>query len=108
MRNSGSPKAMADPSPRVRRAVFASAWLLTLSMCSFAIIAVLGWESRMFDEFIPVVNAMLIEGGSVPHRDFVSVYTPLNFYIAAAAMRVFGPSIVAVRLVQGLSYLVVV
>jgi len=51
------------------------------------------------DEGIVLQGGIRILHGQVPYRDFFSFYTPLSYYVAAAAFRVFGETLVGARVV---------
>jgi hypothetical protein len=59
-----------------------------------------------FDESIQLVNGMLVKKGLVPHIDFWSMYTPLNYYINTLSFSLFGESVISVRIVQIIFYLI--
>lgn len=53
-----------------------------------------------YDEGLVLTNAMRVAAGQVPHRDFYSIYGPADFYFAAALFKIFGPSLLIVRLLD--------
>jgi hypothetical protein len=52
----------------------------------------------IYDEGILLTNAMRVLAGQVIHRDFYYNYGPARIYILAGLFRVFGPSVLAERL----------
>lgn len=70
-----------------------------LFLLSFAYLATLRHYSSLEpDEGIVLQGAERIQRGEVPYRDFFSFYTPGSFYLAAFLFRVFGDSLVVVRM----------
>jgi len=53
---------------------------------------------NIFDEGIVLTGAERVLAGEVPHRDFVSIYGPAQYYIVAAIMRLTGDHFLAPRL----------
>ena len=53
-----------------------------------------------YDEGIVLTGAMRVATGQVPHRDFYSIYGPADLYLPAALFKVFGPSLLIVRLLD--------
>jgi 4-amino-4-deoxy-L-arabinose transferase-like glycosyltransferase len=56
------------------------------------------------DEETYLYGAWRVSLGEVPYADFLTVQTPLSFYLGAAVFKVFGPSVWAAR---ALSYLLI-
>lgn len=50
------------------------------------------------DEGVAGMSAWRIAQGQVPHRDFFEIVPPLSFLPAALAMKLFGPSVLLLRL----------
>jgi hypothetical protein len=76
-------------------------WLLLAAVAAYT--AALALESLAlpvpaYDEPQQLVAAELVARGSVPHRDFSSPYTPLGYYLNAAALALLGRSVVSARL----------
>jgi hypothetical protein len=59
------------------------------------------------DEGILLTHSELILKGALPHRDFCSLYPPGNYWLLAAAFRLFGASIIVERAV-GLLYVLAI
>jgi hypothetical protein len=57
---------------------------------------------RIFDDSIILLHGRLINQGLRPNIDFFSFYPPLNLYITAIALKVFGETVVISRLLQAL------
>jgi hypothetical protein len=55
---------------------------------------------NVYDEGIVLVAAMRVAAGQVPHRDFYAIYGPAEFYILAGLFKLFGESVLVVRLVD--------
>jgi hypothetical protein len=53
-----------------------------------------------YDEGVVLTAAMRIAAGQVPHRDFYAIYGPADFYFPAALFKLFGPSLLIVRLLD--------
>ncbi len=51
-----------------------------------------------YDEGLLLTGAMRVVAGQVPHRDFYAIYGPAYFYVPAALFRIFGQSVIIVRL----------
>src|SRR5437870_13682044 len=49
------------------------------------------------DEGLLAYGAERVAHGEIPHRDFVSLQPPLSFYTAAAAFKLGGTSLAALR-----------
>ncbi|HXX42362.1 MAG TPA: hypothetical protein VEI58_08860 [Chthoniobacterales bacterium] len=80
--------------------------LLCLALLlSFAIIiAYPRWRAWIDwrDEGLLAYGAVRVMTGEIPHRDFVSLQPPLSYYTSAAVFKVFGTSLLSLR-VFGLS-----
>lgn len=55
---------------------------------------------HVYDDGIPVVGAMRVLAGELPFRDFYTNYGPGQFYLTAAAFRLFGTSLLTERLLS--------
>jgi hypothetical protein len=53
---------------------------------------------NLYDEAIPLVGAMRVMAGELPHRDFYSIYGPAPYYALAALFRIFGANLLVERL----------
>jgi len=53
-----------------------------------------------YDEGLVLTAAMRVAAGQVPHRDFYAIYGPADFYIPAALFKIFGQSVLIVRLLN--------
>ena len=53
-----------------------------------------------YDEGVVLTGAMRIAAGQIPHRDFYANYGPADFYFPAALFKLFGPSLLIVRLLD--------
>lgn len=53
-----------------------------------------------YDEGLELTAAMRVAAGQVPHRDFYAIYGPADFYFPAALFKIFGPSVLIVRLLN--------
>lgn len=51
----------------------------------------------VFDESLMLVGATRVLDGAIPHRDFITLYGPAQFYILAALFKVFGASVLVER-----------
>lgn len=74
-------------------------------LISFAIIiAYPRWRAWVDwrDEGLLAYGAVRVMNGEIPHRDFVSVQPPLSYYTAAIVFKLFGTSLLSLR-VFGLS-----
>lgn len=54
----------------------------------------------LYDEGFELTAAMRILGGQLPYRDFWFVYAPGEPYLLAGLFRVFGPSVIAARVMD--------
>src|ERR1043165_4885939 len=54
------------------------------------------------DEGLLAYGAVRVMNGEIPHRDFVSLQPPLSYYTAAVVFKLFGTSLLSLR-VFGLS-----
>src|SRR5437879_3682485 len=52
---------------------------------------------NIYDEGIIAYSAVRVAHGDVPYRDFWSIYSPGQFYVLAAAFKVFGSTILVER-----------
>jgi hypothetical protein len=57
------------------------------------------------DEGLLAYGAVRVMHGDIPHRDFVSLQPPLSFYTAAAVFKLFGTSLVSLRVFGVLLFL---
>lgn len=92
--------------PKKVFAVLSLAILLCYLILSFSRFLIS--EVDTLDEAIPLTGALLISRGFVPHMDFWSMYTPLNYYLISFAFSLLGPSVVSARILQGCLYVLVV
>jgi hypothetical protein len=53
-----------------------------------------------YDEGLVLTGAMRVAAGQVPHRDFYAIYGPAVFYLPAALFKMFGSSLLIVRLLD--------
>ena len=53
-----------------------------------------------YDEGVVLTAALRVAAGQVPHRDFYAIYGPADFYFPAALFKLFGPSLLIVRLLD--------
>lgn len=53
-----------------------------------------------YDEGVVLTAAMRVAAGQVPHRDFYAIYGPADFYLPAALFKIFGPSLLIVRILD--------
>src|ERR1051326_4961665 len=56
------------------------------------------WGIGLGDEGFVAYGAERVSQGQMPNRDFVSVQPPLSFYTAAGAFKIFGKSLVSLRI----------
>lgn len=79
--------------------------LCTALLISFAVaIAYPRWRAWVDwrDEGLLAYGAVRVMSGEIPHRDFVSLQPPLSYYTAAVIFKLFGTSLLSLR-VFGLS-----
>ncbi len=55
---------------------------------------------NIYDEGIVVYSAVRVMEGQLPYRDFWSIYSPAQFYVLAAAFKLFGTTIQTERLLD--------
>lgn len=94
---------MSDPrvaGRRTRRILLGLAWLLAALHAAYWLRR--GWVS--YDEGLIGQSALRVLQGELPHRDFVEVYTGGLSYWNALAMRLFGVSLLAPRILLWLAY----
>jgi hypothetical protein len=60
-----------------------------------------------FDDAIVLVDAMLVEQRFTPNLDFFSYYPPLGHYVNAAAFHFLGDTVLAVRAIGAVLYVLV-
>jgi hypothetical protein len=74
-----------------------------------ALVAVASMAAPMeeFDDAIPLLHAELVQQHAVPAIDFRSFYPPLGPYFTAAAFRLFGRTIIAIRIFGAFLYVLV-
>lgn len=72
------------------------------------IFSYLGSSVGSFDESIQLVGGMLVQNGNLPHRDFWTMYPPLNYYMNAMVFSILGTSVISARILQALFFVVVV
>src|SRR5262245_12292979 len=80
-------------------------FLCVALLISFAIaIAYPRWRAWVDwrDEGLLAYGAVRVMNGEIPHRDFVSLQPPLSYYTAAIVFKLFGTSLLSLR-VFGLS-----
>ncbi|MFL6516425.1 MAG: hypothetical protein ACJ8M1_15520 [Chthoniobacterales bacterium] len=67
------------------------------------------WRAGMDwgDEGFLAYGAVRVMDGQIPNRDFVSLQPPLSFYTAAAMFRMFGTSVVSLRVMGVAMYLAI-
>jgi 4-amino-4-deoxy-L-arabinose transferase-like glycosyltransferase len=91
-----------SPSAAARRTTWLALGLIALAL--FMGFYNLGGYLMNNDEETYIYGAWRVSLGEVPYADFLVVQTPLSFYLAAGAFKIFGPAIWAAR---ALSYLLV-
>jgi hypothetical protein len=82
-------------------------WLLFVGVGVYATLSALsflGREVNGFDECLQLLGGRAVLEGKVPHKDFWTLYPPLNYYLNAIAFRMFGVTFLAARFVAVLSY----
>src|SRR5438270_5086299 len=50
------------------------------------------------DEGLLAYGTVRVMDGQIPHRDFVSLQPPLSYYTSAAVFRIFGTSLLSLRI----------
>ena len=73
----------------------------------FAVASSFGEKLNKFDDVIPLVGGMLVHEGRIPNLDFYSFYPPLGLYVNAAVFHLLGKSVIAVRLIAAVFYVLV-
>lgn len=63
------------------------------------LLATMSPQLGLYDEAIPLVGAMRVATGEVPHRDFYSIYGPAPYYLLAEMSRL-GPLFLVERLLD--------
>src|ERR1041385_6955098 len=91
--------------PRSNAALVVLILLLSYAYAALAVLAYLRQPVGLFDESIQLVGGMLVLKGQVPHKDFWSMYPPLNYYINAGAFLLLGKSVFSARIVQSVSFI---
>ncbi|MEI9939931.1 MAG: hypothetical protein WDO69_22145 [Pseudomonadota bacterium] len=82
-------------------------WCVYAGIAAYALLAVIGFlgsELGSFDEPLQLLGAREIAEGRTPHRDFWSIYPPLNYYLDALAFRAWSASFMVARLVSAFLY----
>ena len=69
--------------------------LFIMLVCLFLPQSLIG--INVFDEGFIVSGAMLVKGGMLPYRDFLSMYGPGQYYVTAAIFSVLGEDLQYVR-----------
>lgn len=93
--------------PRFPPLPYGSAFLFTLALCGYAIAVVVASCAAPvseFDDAIPLVHAALIRSGQIPSVDFWSFYPAAVLYVYAGLFSVVGKTVIAVRLVAGVLF----
>src|SRR5437588_9173754 len=50
------------------------------------------------DEGLLAYGTVRVMDGQIPHRDFVSLQPPLSYYTSAAVFKIFGTSLLSLRI----------
>ncbi len=92
---------MSSQALRLLNAGGRHAEVIVVAMAAAATLALYIWSNRYWvdltDEGYFLALADRVRGGELPYRDFDTYYTPGIFYLYAAALDLFGPSILTVR-----------
>src|SRR5690349_3599159 len=75
----------------------ADAAILFVLAYAFLLIA-MDRRVNLFDEGIILVGASRVADGEIVHRDFYTLYGPLNYYLIAGLFKLFGPAVLVERL----------
>jgi hypothetical protein len=84
-----------------------SDWCVYAAIGAYTLFAVLGfWGSEVnsFDESLQFLGGREVLEGRAPHRDFWSMYPPLNYYLDSLVFRAFGSSFMVARFLSALIY----
>ena len=105
---------MSVSAPPISRELSAKTQLgAVLSWCAYACIgayalfAVLGYwggQVNTIDESLQLLGGREVLEGRVPHRDFYSMYPPLNYYVNGLLFRAWSSSFMVARFVSALIY----
>src|ERR1035438_3189713 len=95
----------ASVLPGRRRVRWLQVFTITLLCVAFSYAAVLALQSifaplNIFDESINILAARAVANGMTPHGDFWTDYPALNYWIIAAAFKLFGNSYFVARFVS--------
>jgi hypothetical protein len=72
--------------------------LVIAALCLFASLPRYSSNLDLGDEGLLAYGAERVMEGQVPNRDFVSLQPPLSFYVAATTFRLFGTSLISLRM----------
>jgi hypothetical protein len=95
----------ASVLPGRRRVRWLQVFDITLLCVAFSYAAILALQSvlaplNVFDESINILAARAVANGMTPHGDFWTDYPALNYWIIAAAFKIFGNSYFVARFVS--------
>ena len=83
----------APIGPGSRRVLIAW-WAAAVAAGAFLVlVATMSRLFYVYDEAIPLVGAMRVAAGEIPHRDFYSTYGPAPYYLLAALFKIFGENL---------------
>lgn len=71
---------------------------ILLSLSFFYLLIGFNQDLDIYDEGVGVYGAARILNGHIPYRDFWTLYAPAEFYVLAGLFRLFGVSIIVVRI----------
>lgn len=83
-------------------------WTLLCLYMSVQILACLEMPIGEYDESIPLVSSKLVQLGRTPAVDFKSFYPPLYYYVIAAGFHFFGQTVLVVRFLAVVLYVLVI
>jgi hypothetical protein len=89
-----------------RQAAIAN-WFVYTALTAYAAFAVLsffGNQVNRIDEALQLLGGREVLEGRMPHRDFWSMYPPLNYYLNGLAFRIGGQSFMVARFVSAIFY----
>lgn len=90
---------MQAPTGPGSRRVLIAWWAAAVAAGAFLVlVATMSRLFYVYDEAIPLVGAMRVAAGEIPHRDFYSTYGPAPYYLLAALFKVFGENLLIERL----------
>ena len=82
-------------------------WTVLCAFMAVQVLACLEMPVGEYDDAIPLVSSKLVQLGRIPGVDFKSFYPPLYYYIVAAGFHFYGETVLIVRFLAVVLYVLV-